>query len=56
MTAKRAKGAVGGRREEKACSALLQNSKQKSSVVVKCVANYDHAKSFFCLLSCGGLQ
>lgn len=50
------KRAVGGRGEEKACSALLQNSKQKNSVVVQCVANYDHAKSFFCLVSCGGLQ
>ena len=39
VRAKRPKGAVGGRGEEKARSALLQNSKQKNSVVVQCVAN-----------------
>lgn len=50
VRAERAKRAVGGRREEKAHSALLQNSKQQNSVVVQCVANYDHAKKL--LLSC----
>lgn len=52
----RAKGAVGGRAEEKACSVLLQKSKQKNPGVVQCVANYNHAKNSFCPVSCGGLQ
>lgn len=56
MRTERAKGAVGGRGEEKACSVLLQKSKQKNPVVVQCVANYNHAKNSFCPASCEGLQ
>lgn len=57
VRSKRAKGAVGGTGRDKACSALLQNTKQKNAfVVVQCVANYDHAKSFLCLVRCGGLR